>query len=239
MKAVPRYWAVVAAAGAGTRMGGAIAKPWLPLAGRSVLEWSLAPLLALGWIDGVMLVVSAEGEKQWRRSALHGHPRLRLVRGGAERADSVRAGLDAVSRLATWPERTWVLVHDAARPCVSTDEIGLLREQATVPEGGLLARPVTDTLKQHEGQRVIATHPRAGMAGAQTPQMFPLTTLRRALAAAAAAQQPVTDEASAIEAAGLQPRLVWGRTSNLKVTYPEDLALAAFWLQHPQPGVSA
>lgn len=230
MNAGPRYWAVVVAAGAGTRMGSARPKPWLPLSGRTVIEWALAPLLHCHWIDGVVVVLSDAGAAEWSATALSGHPRIRLARGGAERADSVAAGLDAVAALSSGPAATWVLVHDAARPCVQTAELEALRAAATTPEGGLLARPLTDTVKQHRGGRVQATLAREAMAAAQTPQMFPLTTLQSALQAAAAGGITVTDEASAIEAIGLQPQLVWGSARNLKITYTEDLALAAFWL---------
>lgn len=227
----PRYWAVLVAAGAGTRMGTEIPKPWLPLAGRTVLEWSLTTLLRQGWIDGVVLVLAA-GDSPWSASPMARHPRVLTVTGGAQRADSVRAGLTAVRRHAGWPDRTWVLVHDAARPCLREEALLQLRDAATTPAGGLLARPLTDTLKRHQDGRVVETVPRAHLAGAQTPQQFPLLTLVDALARAAAAGAEVTDEASAIEALGLRPTVVWGHASNLKITYPDDLALATFWLRH-------
>lgn len=227
----PRYWAVVVAAGAGTRMGEGLPKPYRPLLGRRVLEWSAAPFLRAGWIDGVVVVRAPGDAAPFAALDLARHPRVIPVIGGATRSASVIAGLQRVDQLAVAPERSWVLVHDGARPCLRDDDLRALRDGATTEAGGLLSSPVTDTLKRHSGGRVQETVDRQALARALTPQMFPLRSLLAALLAAQAERREVTDEASAVEASGLRPRLITGQASNLKITYPEDLALAQFWLQ--------
>ena len=142
----------------------------------------------------------------------------------------MRAGL-AAARAAGAPDDALILVHDGARPCVSAAEIDALIDAATDAgdHGALLALPVTDTLKRRTGQQVKGTLDREGLARALTPQAFKLGLLDAALAAADSAT--TTDDASAMEQAGFHPQLVWGQVANLKVTYADDLALAAFWLQ--------
>lgn len=233
----PRYWAVVVAAGSGTRMGGGLPKPYRPLLGRSVLEWSTAPFLRAGWIDGVVVVRAGPDASRWSSLDLAVHPKVVSVVGGASRAASVIAGLRAVASRCLAPERSWVLVHDGARPCLRDADLRALRDEASTADGGLLALPVTDTLKRQSDGRVQETVDRRALFRALTPQMFPLGDLLTALLAAEAEGREVTDEASAVEARGRRPRLIAGQASNLKVTYPEDLALAAFWLQ--QAGVAA
>lgn len=228
---LPPYWLVMPAAGRGERLGAGIPKQYLPLLGRPMLEWSLAPYLADADCRGVV-VVAAAGDIHW--SALR--PRLaRPVRdtvGGATRADSVASGLAAL-RAARAGDDDWVLVHDAARPCVTTAEIDALRAAVGAdPQaaGGLLALPLADTLKRgdaaHGALRSAGTLSRESLWRALTPQMFRLGALQRALEAAARDGRSPTDEAQALEWQGLAPRLVAGEATNLKVTTQADVTLA-------------
>lgn len=223
-----RHHAIVPAAGSGSRFGAEMPKQYLPLAGRPLIHHTLDALCRCPLIDRVWVVLSPGDEhwSAWDWSVLG--PKLETVYcGGATRAQSVGNGLAAAETVVA--DDDWVLVHDAARPCVSQAMLrALCAELADDPVGGLLAAPVADTLKRADGeQRVLATEPRDGLWQAQTPQMFRYGLLRRALA-----EHPeVTDEAGAIEAAGFRPRLVRADASNLKVTYPADLALAEAILQ--------
>jgi 2-C-methyl-D-erythritol 4-phosphate cytidylyltransferase len=220
------YWAVVPAAGTGLRMGSATPKQYLPLAGRTVLAWTLEVLLAHPRIAGVVLAV-AKGDARWSESVPAGaQARVRSVVGGVERGDSVEAGLELLAR--ERPADEWVLVHDAARPCVHPHDLErLIAAVEGDAVGGLLAAPCTDTIKQADAEsRVGATLDRRTLWRALTPQMFRLGALRAAYAAARAADRVPTDEAAAIEATGAKPRLVAGRVDNVKVTQAEDLALA-------------
>lgn len=230
-----QFWAVVPAAGRSRRMGDlTLPKQYLPLAGKTVLEWSLSRLLARRECAGVVVVV-AEGDAHWSQLEVLKDARVRRVFGGAERADSVAAGLRA---LALDP-LAWVLVHDAARPCLSADELdALLCGLHADPVGGLLAAPVVDTLKRtDEAGRVVETVSRELLWRALTPQMFRHGTLVRALEQAKSQGRIVTDEAQAVEGLGLQPRVIAGRPDNIKITLPEDLRRAERildeqWSQH-------
>lgn len=210
-------------------MGIAQPKQYLPLAGRSLLEWSLAPLLAAEWIDGVVIAL-ARGDSSFARLPVAGHARLLTVQGGSARADSVLAGLKLVTERAVEPDNVQVLVHDAARPCLHVRDLQRLRDEADERNGALLAVPSVDTLKRGESGKAVATVDRSHYWRAQTPQLFPLLSLTLALRDSLDAGITVTDEASAMERRGLKPRLVRGHESNLKVTYPDDLRLAEFWL---------
>lgn len=223
---VKSFWAVVPAAGSSRRMGGgSLPKQYLQLAGRTVLEWSLAPLLARPECAAV-IVVLAPGDERWRQLEVSRDPRVRTIEGGAQRADSVRQGLLALgSQLGA---NDWVLVHDAARPCLHPDELAALLEQLQDDEvGGLLAAPLVDTLKRSDDTgRVEATVSRAALWRALTPQMFRYGLLSQALAGAGQRRVEVTDEAQAVELLGLRPKLIVGSADNIKVTLPEDLQRA-------------
>lgn len=211
-------------------MGVGRPKQYLPLRGRALLEWSLAPFLDASWIDGVVLVL-AKSDSEFAKLPIARHPKILTVVGGAARADSVLAGLRAVGSASAGLEGPiYVLVHDAARPCLTVGDIETLRDEASDDNGGLLAVPVTDVLKRETRERSTATIDRSVLWRAQTPQLFRLDLLRAALEANAAKALASGDEAAAMEAAGYKPLLVRGRESNLKVTYPEDLPLAEFWL---------
>lgn len=219
----PAFHAVVAAAGRGMRMGGVAPKQYAPLAGATVLEHALAPLLAHAGLRRLVIAVAPD-DHRFATLAVAADARVHAVTGGASRAASVDAGLAA---LADADPGLPVVVHDAARPCLPATDLDLLLAAAAAPDGALLAIPVHDTLKRDDGgDRVAATVERTGLWRALTPQAFPLGTLRAALAAAA--DDPgVTDEAAAMERAGHAPRLVPGDPANVKVTSAGDLALAA------------
>lgn len=213
------------AAGSARRMGAAVPKQYLSLVGRTVIEWSLAPFLQRERTSGVVVVL-AEGDPRWSQTALAGHDKIITTTGGAERMDSVLAGLQALETRAA--ARDWVLVHDAARPCLSSTDLDrLLNELCDDEVGGLLAAPVVDTLKRADDQRRIAqTVSREKLWRALTPQMFCFELLRRALQSAVDNRVAVTDEAQAVEALGLRPKLVAGDADNVKITLPEDLPRA-------------
>lgn len=231
----PRHFAIVPAAGSGTRMGSELPKQYLPLLGQPLIRHSLSTLCAAPAIDKVFVVLSV-GDAQWARHDWRalGPKLVPLFCGGATRADSVLAGLRAIAAEAA--QSDWVLVHDAARPCLASWHIDkLIRELAHDEVGGLLAVPVADTLKRAEGGRVAETLPRADKWAAQTPQMFRIGALRAALASAGSW---VTDDASAIELAGGRPLLVEGDAANLKVTWPSDFVLAERVLAARQKGLA-
>lgn len=217
-----RCFAVIPAAGAGTRLGADLPKQYLPLAGRAMLRWSVDALLAAPWLERVVVVVAADDRRAG--PLLAGLERVEVLgSGGATRRDSVLAGLRALAEAGARAD-DWVLVHDAARPGLDPGLLERLRaELAGSAVGGLLAVPVSDTVKQAGDDRrsVHATLDRDRLWLAQTPQMFRFGLLDRALAAS----PRVTDEAAAIERAGHAPRLVEGARANFKVTTAEDLAL--------------
>lgn len=226
-----RYWAVVPAAGVGRRMGAAIPKQYLPLAGRTVIEHTLDTLMSHPRIDGAVVAVGT-GDSWWKTMRLDTAKPLMQVAGGMERGHSVLNALHALAERAAPDD--WVLVHDAVRPCLRHADIDLLIDTLhDDPVGGLLALPVRDTLKRADPTgRVSMTVDRSHLWHALTPQMFRLRVLTRALHQALEQGLAVTDEASALEAMKLAPRLVEGHAANIKITQPEDLLLAELFLAH-------
>nr|Q47EL2.1 RecName: Full=2-C-methyl-D-erythritol 4-phosphate cytidylyltransferase; AltName: Full=4-diphosphocytidyl-2C-methyl-D-erythritol synthase; AltName: Full=MEP cytidylyltransferase; Short=MCT [Dechloromonas aromatica RCB] len=225
---MPRHYAIVPAAGSGSRFGAEKPKQYLDLLGRPLIFHTLAALTASPDIERVWVVLAPDDPWWPRYDWSELGSKLETVRcGGATRAESVSNGLRAAAMVAA--DDDWVLVHDAARPCLSAAMLdALFAELASDPVGGILAVPVADTLKRADAeQRVGATEPRDGLWQAQTPQMFRYGLLGEALEKC----RDVTDEAGAIEAVGLKPKLVRGDSTNLKVTYPADLALAAMILR--------
>ncbi|MCW8109312.1 2-C-methyl-D-erythritol 4-phosphate cytidylyltransferase [Alteromonas ponticola] len=220
--------AVVPAAGIGTRMQADIPKQYLEIAGKTILEHTLDALMAHPLVNHIIIAAHPDDnilptlpfyKKSW----------LTVVKGGAERAQSV---LNAVSTL---PETAWALVHDAARPCLSTEDIGklltLINDQSVA--GGILATPVRDTMKRaHPTKKQIVSHTesRESLWHALTPQLFRAGALTHAIQAGLTSGVLITDEASAMEAVGHQVKLVAGNPANIKITHPEDLPLAAFYL---------
>ena len=222
----PRLFALVPCAGVGARSGATVPKQYVQLAGQAMVAHTLAALRQVTRLHAVMVVLAADDTEfeRLRLTAAAPDPRLWMARcGGATRADTVAQGLSALrERGAT--EADWVLVHDAARCLLRPAWVDSLIDACLDdPVGGLLALPVADTLKDEAGGRVVATIDRRGKWQAQTPQMFRLGLLARALAAGV---EGITDEASAIEALGLAPRLVTGASENFKLTYPSDFDLA-------------
>ena len=223
-------WAVVPAAGLGRRFGGDAPKQYCNVAGKPLVEHSLNALLAHPEVNGVVVALSP-GDPYWAGwREMHGKPVYTCL-GGAERADSVLAALLALPE--TVSEDQWILVHDAARPCLrAVDLTRLIALGQADPVGALLATPVHDTLKRADDQgHSRGTEPREKLWRALTPQMFRRGGLTRALQAAIRAGIVVTDEAMAMERLGLKPLLVEGSEDNIKVTTPADLALAEFILK--------
>lgn len=220
---MPRVFAIVPAAGQGTRIGDPVPKQYIPLAGKPMVFHSLAALARVRRVERIFVVL-APADRHWNEhdwSALA--DRVEALReGGPHRAQSVANALAAIEpRVA---KDDWVLVHDAARPCIRTELVEqFLDELGDDPVGGLLAMPLADTLKSAaEIQRVAATIPRLNLWRAQTPQAFRYELLRRGLER----RPEATDESQAVESLGKAPRLVEGENGNLKVTFAEDLALA-------------
>ncbi len=229
--ASPGYWAVVPAAGSGSRMVAEIPKQYLPLAGRSVIEHTLDTLFSCPRLAGVVLAVSADDSRWAKIRPRYADRNLQCVTGGAERCHSVLNALHLLVQQAQ--PRDWVLVHDAARPCVRGGDIEALIEAiGDDTDGGLLGVPVSDTMKRVDRDgRISATVDREALWHAHTPQMFRLDQLLNALEQALEQGATVTDEASAMELAGYRPRMVEGHPDNIKVTVPAHLALAEFYLQ--------
>ncbi|MES9991175.1 MAG: 2-C-methyl-D-erythritol 4-phosphate cytidylyltransferase [Candidatus Thiodiazotropha sp.] len=224
-----RCWGVVPAAGVGQRMGAMIPKQYLDLAGRRVIDHTLDRLLSHPNIEGVYLALSSDDEL-WQACDFAEDTRIVRVEGGEERCHSVLNALGALKQQAA--DEDWVLVHDAARPCLSRSDLDRLIETLMDhPVGGLLGVPVRDTLKavDNEGS-VERTVSREGLWHALTPQMFRLGPLYQALERAIGNGAMVTDDASAMELAGHRPLMVEGDASNIKITRPEDLQLAADYL---------
>ena len=236
--AAPRVWAIVPAAGRGERFTasapGLGAKQYAPLLGATVLEWSLRALLAEPRVHAVVVALAADDAEWPRVAAKLQSPKLRTTIGGVNRQDTVANGLDALALEAAAAD--WVLVHDAARPCLNATDLGALLDAvgagaarpagAAASAGAVLAAPVVDTVKRELGDHV-ATVDRQGLWRALTPQVFAFAELRHALKEAALAGIAVTDEAQAVERLGLRPTLVQGSPFNIKVTRPEDLIVAA------------
>jgi 2-C-methyl-D-erythritol 4-phosphate cytidylyltransferase len=197
---------------------------------RTVLEQSIATFERHPKIAGIVVIVT-KGDPYWAELKIESRKPLLLADGGAERCHSVLNGLELLQQHADTND--WVLVHDAARPCLRQADIDHLIADLRDDEiGGILAVPVRDTMKRDDsGGRIARTEDRNGMWHALTPQMFPLRLLREALQQALADGFEVTDEASALEHAGKAPKLVEGHADNIKITRPEDLALASFFLQ--------
>ncbi|MGK0409320.1 MAG: 2-C-methyl-D-erythritol 4-phosphate cytidylyltransferase [Shewanella psychromarinicola] len=220
--------AIVPAAGVGSRMGADKPKQYLMLGQQSILAHTLDALLAHSEIDLVVVALQKE-DKYFSNLPQSQHPKLTQVIGGKERADSVLAALDYAQTL---NPNAWALVHDAARPCVSHEDITQLIESVHIhPQGAILAAPVRDTMKRSDASgHIVSTVDRALLWHALTPQFFPVSSLRSHLSAALAAHVSITDEASAMEWAGVMPGLVQGRMDNIKVTHPDDLQLAALFM---------
>ena len=216
--------AIVPAAGIGSRMGADCPKQYLTLAGKTILEHTLGCLLSHPAIARV-IVALAPHDGWFEQLAVAADPRILRVEGGSERAYSVLNALHVA-------EGKWVLVHDAARPCLTQGDLDALIASAMACDGAILGSRVRDTMKRTDGAgNIVATVEREQLWHALTPQMFPTGTLTRALEEGLALGALITDEASAMERAGFTVKMVEGRADNIKVTRPEDLSLAELFLQ--------
>jgi 2-C-methyl-D-erythritol 4-phosphate cytidylyltransferase len=223
-----QYFAIIPAAGSGSRFGAPLPKQYLTINGLPIIRYAVDALLADPRIARVVIVLSPE-DSDWQAACVPADQtdRVSVIRlGGATRAESVMNGINWLSNEAHVGSKDWILVHDAARPCLTPAQIdALITSLSDDPVGGLLAIPVADTVKRSDAaNRVEATVDRRPLWQAQTPQMFRLDLLKQALAAVDLAV--ATDESSAVEALGYAPKLVAGSLTNLKVTYPADLSLA-------------
>ncbi len=224
----PAIVALIPAAGVGARAGGKIPKQYQQIAGAPMIVHTILALKKIARIVEIIVVVSPEDA--YADQLITADAGITIIRvGGATRAETVRNGLSNLRR--RYEARDWVLVHDAARCCVPPTRVDALIDACTDHEvGGLLAIPVADTLKRAAGDGCVTeTVDRRALWQAQTPQMFRLGMLQDALATVKLAE--VTDEASAIEQAGFAPKIVLGASRNLKVTFPDDFAIAEALLQ--------
>lgn len=219
------YSVVVPAAGVGKRMQANKPKQYLELAGKTILEHTLERLLSHPAINNIYLALGVD-DPYFQQLKIATHPNIIRVDGGKERSDSVLSALNAMPQ-----NHQWVLVHDAARPCLTHQDLDKLLALATDNTGGILATRVRDTMKRSDNlDQVLHTESRDNLWHALTPQFFPLEQLRTALQQALSRGVEVTDEASAIEWAGGEVKLVEACASNIKITKPEDLQLAEFYL---------
>lgn len=226
----PKVWVIVPAAGVGARMGAGLPKQYLPLQGQTVIEQTLSVLAKTPYLAELVVCLHSE-DRNFQKLGIDPLS-VRTTAGGSERSDSVLSGLEFFKAKAT--EQDWVLVHDAARPCLSEKLLNeFVQNVMTEGQGGVLAVPVADTLKLVEvgTQRVVKTQDRANLWQAQTPQMFKFHDLLSALKRAKTNSHPVTDEASAMEFAGMQVSVFPGSSTNIKITHPQDLGLARLILQ--------
>ncbi|GLQ31157.1 2-C-methyl-D-erythritol 4-phosphate cytidylyltransferase [Litoribrevibacter albus] len=227
-------WALVPASGVGSRMKADRPKQYLTLNNRTVLDLTLHRLLSVPNLSGIMLVLSDEDE-YWPSSQYASHPKVHCAVGGLERFHSVLNGLYELTEIAA--DDAWVMVHDAARPCVRVSDIEKLFDLASQLDGGLLGIPAKDTVKQVNLQAEVShTLDRSKIWLAYTPQMFRLGQLRDAIEQAISKKIQITDDASAMELAGFSPLMVEGATDNIKITHPEDLSLAEWFLTQQRAG---
>ncbi|MFT4517747.1 MAG: 2-C-methyl-D-erythritol 4-phosphate cytidylyltransferase [Halioglobus sp.] len=229
-KKKPQCWAVIPAAGTGSRMGGDLPKQYLEVAGATLLEHSLQALLGTDAIQSVVVALHSHDDRAATLPVFE-NARVQTTIGAEQRSGSVLAGLKILLEIAAPDD--WVLVHDAARPCLQREDLTRLINTVTASgTGGILAERIVDTVKQSCAESMVtATLDRSQLWRAQTPQMFRLEELHTALSQALAEDRDVTDEASAMEMAGRDVQLVAGARSNLKVTVVDDLPLAAWYLQ--------
>ncbi len=224
---VDRVVAIVPAAGVGSRMKADRPKQYLMIHGKTILEHTVTKLLSHPQVECVVVAVD-DSDPYFSELSISQHSRVIRVSGGKERADSVLSALDFLNEQ---QKSGWVMVHDAARPCLSSADIDKLIDSArSHPVGAILAAPVRDTMKRGMNGMIKQTVERADLWHALTPQMFRSDDLYTALSEALEQEVEITDEASALEWKGLSPALVIGRSDNFKITQPEDLALAEFYL---------
>jgi len=218
-------WAILPAAGIGRRMRAKIPKQYLNVNGRPIIATSLARIGALSYVEKLVVMLNPD-DKVWPTLGLDAHPKVECREGGENRYQSVLNGLHYLADFAQQDD--WILVHDAARPCVRLSDIDkLFRCLRDHPIGGLLGVPVDNTLKlTDQDSNVIKTIDRINVWSALTPQVFRFGILLEALEAVDKSQKTVTDEATAVENLGYQPQMIHGNRDNIKITQPQDLSLA-------------
>lgn len=223
-------WVIIPAAGIGARMEADRPKQYMLIHGKPMISYSVDVFLRLSIIEKVVVAINAE-DRWWTSLSCSQHEKTMTVVGGHERVDSVLSALTFLEESAAPDD--WVLVHDAARPCISEVAVQhLVAQLKDHPVGGLFGLPVVDTLKRlNDAGEVEATISRVGLWRAQTPQMFRFGILKQAIEKALYDGVLITDEASAIEYIGLQPKMLLGQSENIKVTLPEDLSLAALFIR--------
>jgi len=229
-KSMPKCWAIVPAAGIGSRMQSTTPKQYLDLDGRYLIEHSLLKLLAMDWVSEIVVAIAGD-DPYWSKLEISKNSRIKTVIGGGERAESVWNALLSIDERVE--DSDYVLVHDAARPCIAGDDLEKLYQTVINSESGvILADKLTDTIKRDDGNSsILKTVPREGLWRALTPQMFSYALLKTALKTAReTSSDAVTDEASAVEQLGLSPKLLQGRSDNIKVTTKGDLKLASLIL---------
>ena len=233
-----QFWAIVPAAGVGKRMLADRPKQYLPLQNKTVIEHTLDKLLSLDEITGVVLSIS-ETDEYWPELNYQSNKPLLITNGGTQRSDSVFNALTLLNNELPETDNTWVLVHDAARPCVRRNDIKKLITLGSLnDDGGLLALPVRDTMKRSahinsdQANKVKETVDRDGLWHALTPQMFKLDLLYKALCDSQKNITPITDDASAMELAGYKPMLIEAHEDNIKITRAFDLQLAELFLKN-------
>lgn len=214
--------AIIPASGVGSRMNAPLPKQYLKIHGKTILEHTLKPFIEHAQITKIIVAVSKQ-DPFYKQITLLNHPKIQIVFGGETRANSVYNALVQLN------ENDWALVHDAARPCLKRSDLDKIL-QITDENGGILATPAIDTMKRANGNQIAHTEDRSTLWHALTPQFFNADLLRSALTQAFDQNAVITDEASAMEFVGFKPLLISGRSDNLKVTRPEDLALAEFYL---------
>lgn len=235
MSPFPQYSVVVPAAGIGKRMQADCPKQYLHIAGQTIIEHTLISLLEHKQVKRVIVVLNPNDDT-FSQLSIASHPNIAIVEGGQERSDSVLAGLNYLP-----DNEEWVLVHDAARPCLAKADLTALLQLANHGNvGGILATPVRDTMKRAavaktKGQNIVKqTESRENLWHALTPQFFRLAMLKNAIMQANKKNAKITDEASAVEILGERVILIEGRASNIKITQPDDLLLAEFYLTQLQ-----
>lgn len=231
-----RYWAIVPAAGIGRRMNSNCPKQYLKINQQFVIDYVMECLISYSAIHGVVVALS-ENDSYWPASRFYQHEKVMTVMGGKERYESVNNGLNHLISEADMND--WVLVHDAARPCLTHADIDCLINEVNEHDvGGLLGVPMSDTVKFVNPHHVVEkTIDRSQLWRAYTPQMFRFGMLRQALEKAIHSVAEVTDEASAIEQLGKKPLMIKGHAGNIKITHPEDLSLAKFYLNQKQQDI--
>jgi 2-C-methyl-D-erythritol 4-phosphate cytidylyltransferase len=228
-----KIWVVVPAAGIGTRMESDIPKQYMKIQDKCILEHTLEKFCFYPGVEGVVVALASD-DPFWAELSISTHEKLIFAAGGVERCHSVLNGLRKLEDVAEPDD--WVMVHDAARPCVRTEDIArLINTVRDNSNGGLLAVPVRDTMKRADSSNCVAeTVDRSGLWHALTPQMFRLSALTAAIENALEQELLVTDEAQAMEFVNIQPLLIEGHPDNIKVTHPQDLLLAELFLSQQE-----